>query len=52
MKVIELDYVIHPQFHGPGYVTEALRAVIKYLFVKDTERLLQVHLRIMSPVLK
>ncbi len=31
-NVIELGYVIHPEFHGKGYATEALRAVIVYLF--------------------
>lgn len=28
---IELGYVIHPQYHGMGYATEALKAVIEYL---------------------
>lgn len=29
---IELGYVIHPQYHGQGYMTEALKAAITYLF--------------------
>lgn len=31
---IELGYVIHPNFHNKGYITEALGAVIKDLFEK------------------
>lgn len=31
-SVIELGYVIHPDYHGQGYATEALQAVIKELF--------------------
>lgn len=29
---VELGYVIHPDFHGLGYATEALKAVINKLF--------------------
>ena len=32
---IELGYVIHPDFHGRGYATEALEAVIEELFCED-----------------
>jgi RimJ/RimL family protein N-acetyltransferase len=31
-STIELGYVIHPDFHGLGFATEALNAVIDYLF--------------------
>jgi len=31
-ETIELGFVIHPEFHGLGYATEALAATIKYLF--------------------
>ena len=31
-NTIELGYVIHPAFHGRGYMTEALRFAIKELF--------------------
>ncbi|MBE5960633.1 MAG: GNAT family N-acetyltransferase [Lachnospiraceae bacterium] len=30
--IVELGYVIHPDFHGLGYATEALKAVIEKLF--------------------
>lgn len=33
-SVIELGYVIHPDFHNNGYATEMLKAVIKELFSK------------------
>lgn len=29
---IELGYVIHPRFHGKGYMTQALKAAIEELF--------------------
>jgi RimJ/RimL family protein N-acetyltransferase len=32
--VIELGYVIHPEFHNKGYATEMLKAVISELFRK------------------
>jgi len=31
-KAIELGFVIHPDYHGRGYATEALRATINHLF--------------------
>lgn len=31
-SVIELGYVIHPDYHNQGYASEALEAVIPYLF--------------------
>lgn len=31
-KTIEVGYAIHPDYSGKGYATEALRAVIPYLF--------------------
>lgn len=32
--IIELGYVIHPNFHNKGYITEALGAVLEDLFKK------------------
>ena len=31
---IELGYVIHPRYHGQGYMTEALQAAVADLFTK------------------
>ena len=31
-KLVELGYFILPEFHGRGYITEALREVIKFAF--------------------
>ena len=31
---IEVGYVIHPRYHGQGYMTEALKAAISDLFCK------------------
>ena len=31
-KSIEIGYLIHPDFHGKGYMTEALKALIPDLF--------------------
>jgi RimJ/RimL family protein N-acetyltransferase len=31
-RSIELGYAIHPRFHSKGYATEALNAMINYLF--------------------
>lgn len=31
-KIIELGYVIHPNFHGRGYMTEALQLAMSELF--------------------
>lgn len=38
-SVIELGYVIHPDFHGMGYATEALKAVIGELFRRGYEEI-------------
>ena len=35
---IELGYVIHPDFHNRGYMTQALRAAIEELFTLNYER--------------
>lgn len=37
---IELGYVIHPDQHGKGYATEALKAVINYLFQQGYQEIL------------
>lgn len=36
-KSIELGYLIHPDFHGQGYMTEALIALIPDLFARGFE---------------
>ena len=36
-KAIELGYLIHPDFHGKGYMTEALIALIPDLFALGYE---------------
>ena len=33
-KSIELGYLIHPDYHGKGYMTEALKALIPDLFAR------------------
>ena len=38
-KTIELGYVIHPDHHNRGYMTEALSAAIKELFKKGFYRI-------------
>ena len=35
---IELGYVIHPDFHNRGYMTQALKAAIEELFARNYER--------------
>ena len=35
---IELGYVIHPDFHNRGYMTQALKAAIEELFTLNYER--------------
>lgn len=37
---IELGYVIHPDFHNRGYMTQALRAAIKELFARNYQRVI------------
>ena len=34
-KTIELGYVIHPDFHGKGYMTQALKLAIGEMFEKS-----------------
>ena len=37
---IELGYVIHPDFHNRGYMTQALRAAIKEFFARNYQRVI------------
>ena len=37
---IELGYVIHPDFHNRGYMTQALRAAIEELFARNYQRVI------------
>ena len=39
-KTIELGYVIHPDFHGKGYMTKALRLAMVELFSLGYEEIL------------
>ncbi len=39
-SVIELGYVIHPNFHNKGYATEMLKAVINDLFSKGFNQII------------
>lgn len=39
-KTIELGYVIHPDFHGKGYMTKALQAAMEELFALGYEEIL------------
>ena len=39
-KTIELGYVIHPDFHGRGYMTKALQLAMEELFVLGYEEVL------------
>ena len=39
-KTIELGYVIHPDFHGKGYMTKALRLAMEELFSLGYEEIL------------
>ena len=39
-KTIELGYVIHPDFHGRGYMTKALQLAMEELFVFGYEEVL------------
>lgn len=36
---VELGYVIHPDFQGQGYATEALKEIISYLFQSGYEEI-------------
>lgn len=38
-SVIELGYVIHPDYHNQGYASEALKAVIPYLFQQGSHEI-------------
>lgn len=38
-KIIELGYVINPDYHNKGFASEALVAMINYLFEKDYEEI-------------
>ena len=39
-KTIELGYVIHPDFHGRGYMTKALQLAMEELFALGYEEIL------------
>ena len=39
-KSIELGYLIHPDYHGKGYMTEALKALIPDLFARGYEEVI------------
>ena len=39
-KTIELGYVVHPDFHGRGYMTKALQLAMEELFVLGYEEVL------------
>lgn len=39
-KTIEVGYALHPDYHGRGFATEALGAVIPYLFAEGFDQIL------------
>jgi RimJ/RimL family protein N-acetyltransferase len=39
-KTIEVGYALHPDYHGKGFATEALGAVIPYLFAEGFDQIL------------
>jgi RimJ/RimL family protein N-acetyltransferase len=39
-KTIEVGYALHPDYHGRGFSTEALGAVIPYLFAEGFDQVL------------
>ena len=39
-KTIEVGYALHPDYHGRGLATEALGAVIPYLFAEEFDQIL------------
>jgi RimJ/RimL family protein N-acetyltransferase len=39
-KTIEVGYALHPDYHGRGFATEALGAVIPYLFAERFDQIL------------
>jgi RimJ/RimL family protein N-acetyltransferase len=39
-KTIEVGYALHPDYHGRGLATEALGAVIPYLFAEGFDQIL------------
>ena len=39
-KTIEVSYALHPDYHGRGFATEALGAVIPYLFSEGFDQIL------------
>ena len=39
-KKIELGYVIHPDFHGKGYMTQALQLAMEELFARGYEKVI------------
>jgi RimJ/RimL family protein N-acetyltransferase len=39
-KTIEVGYALHPDYHGRGLATEALGAVIPYLFAEGFDQVL------------
>lgn len=39
-KTIEVGYALHPDYHGGGFATEALGAVIPYLFAEGFDQIL------------
>ena len=39
-KTIEVGYALHPDYHGRGFATDALEAVIPYLFTEGFDQVL------------
>ena len=39
-KTIEVGYALHPDYHGRGFATESLGAVIPYLFAEGFDQVL------------
>ena len=39
-KTIEVGYALHPDYHGRGFATESLGAVIPYLFAEGFDQIL------------
>ena len=39
-KTIEVGYALHPDYHNRGFATEALQAVIPYLFAEGFDQVL------------
>ena len=34
-KVVHMGYLLLPEYHGKGYVTEAVKKVIEFAFIED-----------------